>query len=233
MNLFDKIIDWDKGTLLTLNSFHLPWLDRFMWLCSQTIMWLPVLLLLIYVLFHNKREQALFLILFFALLILFTDQISSGVIKHLVARFRPTHDPEIGNLVNIVNNYRGGDYGFVSSHAANVFAFAGLSLLLFKNWYYTVVILLWASIVSFSRIYLGVHFPLDVICGALFGFLSSVAFYYLYTTIFDRRSSHYDYDRRSPQMTSSNYRKNDLYVLILSLFMAVCTMLFASFNLAW
>ena len=105
MAFFEKIIDWDQALFLSINSYHQPWLDRFMWLFSETLMWLPVLLFLVYVLIKNKKTQSFLLIFTFALLILFTDQIASSLIKPLVERLRPTHDPEMGLLVNVVNNY--------------------------------------------------------------------------------------------------------------------------------
>jgi undecaprenyl-diphosphatase len=98
-------------------------------------------------------------------------------IKNLVERPRPTHDPDIANLVHIVNNYRGGTYGFVSSHAANVFGVATFLSNKFKNNQWSFFLLAWAAVVSYSRVYLGVHYPLDIIFGAVLGALIGVQCY--------------------------------------------------------
>lgn len=104
-----------------------------------------------------------------AVLITLSDQLSSGLIKPLVERLRPTHEPSLEGLLCIVHDCREGGYSFVSSHAANSLAFATFSILLFKNRLYGWVIASWSILTGFSRMYLGVHYPFDVVCGTILG----------------------------------------------------------------
>ena len=159
---------------------HSPFFDTFMWYVSKTTTWSLMLLALIIMLFRKNWRQALFVILAIALTITLADQISSGIIKNLVERFRPTHSPEIGSLVHLVNGYKGGLYGFVSSHAANTIGVALFISLLFKRRYLTITLFFWASLVSYSRIYLGVHYLGDILGGICVGLLSGAIVYHLY-----------------------------------------------------
>lgn len=233
MGIFESLVAWDKNLFLTLNGLHTNWMDHFMWLMSETAVWLPFFLFFLYLIVREKRSQSLWLFLTIALLITFTDQIASGVFKPLVERLRPTHDPSISNLVHIVNNYRGGHYGFFSSHSANVFAFAGLSMLLLRNWLYTVLILIWATLIAYSRIYLGVHFPLDILTGAVFGMLSSVGFYYLYNVLANGKSGKRTGKDRRHRKTTADFPQKDVNQLnsILAIVLIVC--LLSSYYLSW
>ena len=99
------------------------------------------------------------------------------ILKPWVARLRPTHNPEIADLIHTVNGYRGGRYGFVSSHAANAATFVTFTALVFRNRFYTILLTLWAFLTAYSRVYLGVHYVGDVLCGALVGVLVGVGVY--------------------------------------------------------
>jgi len=233
MGLFETLATWDKSWFLSINNLHSNWMDHFMWLMSETIVWLPFFLLFIYQLIKNRKVGSLFILLTFALLIAFTDQVASSVFKPLVCRLRPTHDPDLANLVHIVHNYKGGHYGFFSSHAANVFAFAGLSLLFVRNWIYSVCIILWAALISYSRIYLGVHFPLDILSGAIFGILSSYGFYYLYITITKDKTGKLSGKGARRRKSSDGFpltQVNHLTIL-LAIVLSVC--LLSSYYLSW
>ena len=169
--MFQQLLELDKDVFLFLNGFHSPVWDTIMWYITRTATWLPLYILILIALIRNDQSyRIIFTFIFLAIVVLLNDQISV-LIKHLVERPRPTHNPAIADLVHTVNNYRGGQYGFLSSHAANVFGVAVFLIYLLKNSKWTIVLLLWALVVSYSRIYLGKHYPLDIICGAILGIL--------------------------------------------------------------
>jgi undecaprenyl-diphosphatase len=159
----------DTQILLYINSHNSPFMDKIMWVFSERNTWIPLYLLLLGIIIYRFKKQSWIILLGVVVLIVLSDQISSGIIKHLVERLRPSHDPAISSQLHIVKNYRGGLYGFISSHAANTFAIAVFLALIFKRKVFNYGIIIWASLVSFSRIYLGVHYPGDVLCGAILG----------------------------------------------------------------
>jgi len=177
-------------------------------------MWVPLALYLLFLLFsNNDLRNVVVLLVLITLLFFASDRISSGLIKPFFLRLRPTHDPEIGTLIDTVRNYRGGMYGFVSSHSANAFAIWSFTALLFRNYAYSLVMLLWALLVGYSRIYLGVHFPGDVFCGALLGISIGVLVYKTYVFLSSKLSismssygNHY-----SKEITPSGYSKKQLH----------------------
>ncbi|MBR1801596.1 MAG: phosphatase PAP2 family protein [Bacteroidaceae bacterium] len=170
--MLDQIIHTDQQLLLALNGSDSPWLDCVMLTITSTSTWLPLIFVLLYVLLRNRpwREVLLF-VACLALVILITDRFSSGFCKPFFHRFRPSHEPALEGLVDLVGNKRGGLYGFISSHAANTFGAGAFISLYFRRRPVTFTVFLWAALCSYSRIYLGLHYPGDILCGALFGLL--------------------------------------------------------------
>jgi undecaprenyl-diphosphatase len=141
--------------------------------------WIPLYLLLLYQIYKVKGKEAIYWILGAFLLVFLCDQISTQLFKNVFERFRPSHDPSLEGMVNLVSGYKGGRYGFVSSHATNSFGFALFTSLLFRNKLYTFFIFSWSLLVIYTRIYLGVHFPGDVIGGMILGLILGYAVYRL------------------------------------------------------
>lgn len=213
----NELIEFDRHLLLSLNGSDSLFWDQLMWGITSTVAWIPVAVVLFYVFIKNNSMREVCLILLtLALVILLADQFSSSFCKPYFARFRPSQDPYIMYMVDVVNGYRGGRYGFISSHAANTFAVCVFLALLIRNVYMTVSLVVWAVLCSYSRIYLGVHYPGDILCGALWGILVGVVFYLLYA--FLQRRFFQRKEVISTQYTSSGYAVADLDVFQMVLY---------------
>lgn len=161
----------DADALLAVNGLHDMFQDAFWWMVTAKWSSLLLVLALAWILLHQNRRHALLVLAMLVLTVLVADQISSGLIKHLVERLRPTHDPSLESMVHVINGYRGGMYGFVSSHAANFFAVATLLSLVMRHRWVTLSLFTWAVLQCYSRMYLGVHYPGDILGGIIVGML--------------------------------------------------------------
>jgi undecaprenyl-diphosphatase len=177
MEWFQKILDIDTELFLYLNSFHSDFWDTIMLMVTRKETWLPFFAVILFYFVKNYRGKSLLILLFLALTILASDQISV-LLKEWVQRLRPVYNPAIEHLVHNVLR-KGGQYGFVSSHATNSFALFVLTSRIFKNRGYALLMLTWAVLFSYSRIYSGVHYPTDILCGAVLGWGLGVLFFKL------------------------------------------------------
>ena len=190
--MIDKLIHIDTEILLAINGWHAPWADTLMWIISAKATWIPLYVLLIGLLVWRYRKPALtsvkwlqrvpacvVMIVVIALAVGAADFIASGILKDLVARPRPTRVPELEGVLHLVNGYRSGRYGFVSSHAANTMACGLLFSLIWRNKIATCGLMLWVAANCYSRMYLGVHYPTDIMGGLVVGALVAVGAYHV------------------------------------------------------
>ena len=181
--MLEKVLDFEHDLFLLLNSLQSSFGNQFMWLFSGKIAWIPLVVFFIVMLSYKNRHRWKEILLIFvaiALVVTLCDQFASGFCKPFFTRLRPTYHPDFMNDVNTVFGYRGGRYGFISSHAANAFGFATLTSLIFKNRFYSVMLLVWAFVNSYSRIYLGVHFISDIVPGIIVGVIFGWIVYRVY-----------------------------------------------------
>jgi undecaprenyl-diphosphatase len=177
----DLIPDEEKLFFL-INGAHNPFFDCVMWVFSSIKIWIPLaFLLLINIVYKKTWKQYLPVLTALILLFVICDQLSSHLIKPLIARPRPTHYPGIMEHVRTLFDYTGGKYGFISGHATNSFGFAMFSSLLFRNKLYTAIVFLWAAVVAYSRIFIGVHFVSDILGGIIAGVSTGYLLYNVYS----------------------------------------------------
>lgn len=179
----EEIIHFDKQLLLAVNGSDSVFLDYVVLMLTNAKTWIPLYLGLFYVIVktHGRNLREILLILAAAgLCVLLAGTIDDTIVKPLVARWRPTHDPEIGALVDVVNGYRGGNYGFFSAHASNTFSIAMFFSLLMRHRLFVCFMVAWSLINCWTRLYLGVHYPGDITVGLLWGALVGFSVYRLY-----------------------------------------------------
>ncbi len=194
MSVFDRIVAADRAAFLAINGHHTPALDTFMWYVSDLRLWLPAYALFLVLIRLRWGWRGLWWSLpVVALMILCTDTGSVLLFKNTVQRLRPSHAQDLAGLVHLLNGpdgqpYTGGRFGFVSSHATNHFGIASfmIGVLQWRPVWSAVLLLIWASLIAYSRVYIGVHYPGDVVVGALYGALVGLIAFRLFLLLHQR-----------------------------------------------
>ena len=223
----NEINELDHQLTLAINGSDSLFWDNVMYTVTNTFSWSLVILTLLIIIFKNNNwKEALMVYLTIALLIFVADFICSGIVKPTVARWRPTQDPHLMYLIDVVRDYRGGKYGFFSGHACNTMCMAVFLSCLFRSPKVTVTLIFWSLTTTFTRLYLGVHYLGDVCVGFTVGTLLGLLFYWL--------MEHYVHPRIgvkrliSEQFTSSGYLKKDMNIFMTVIFFNyLCVLIYA------
>lgn len=199
----------DKTLLMVFNGSHCPFVDRLAVTLTCGYMWIPLYIALLLLVINNHKTMAqISLVISMALLaIVLSEAMADLIVKPLIARLRPIHDTLMQDSVQVVNNYRAEGYSFFSAHASNTMAVAVFFSLLVKDRLFACTLITWALVNCWTRLYLGVHYPSDIIVGVVWGSVSGLFAYTIYNKVKDtRRLSVSD----NAATTDMAYRRSDI-----------------------
>ncbi len=209
----EELINIDQFVLSLFNGSSLLYVDTLMTVLTNAFTWVPLYLMLIFVIIKNNETmpQILLAIGCGILCVLLTDLIADIIVKPYVERWRPTQDPFIKYTIDVVNGMRETKYGFFSAHAANTMGIAVFVSLLVRSKIMTWLMILWSLLNCYTRLYLGVHYPGDILVGLLCGALVGILVYFIYYRIYNKISPSLNYI--STQYTSTGYSYNDIHLV--------------------
>lgn len=211
---WETLIQLDRELLLALNGSESLYLDTLARTLTATITWVPLYVSLFFLVLKNNESfvKIMLILLSAALCVVLAGSVDDTIVKPLVGRWRPTHDPQIGAIVDIVNGYRGGRYGFFSAHACNTFSIALFFSLLVRSRLLSFFLVMWSLINCWTRLYLGVHFPGDIIVGLLWGTIVGIGVYLFFRRVSRRYTTSMSYI--SSKYTRSGYQTEDINIVI-------------------
>ncbi|PVX50136.1 phosphatase PAP2 family protein [Hallella colorans] len=210
----ESIIEFDQQLLLWFNGSDSLFLDRMSDMLTWGFTWTPLFLALFFLVVKNNETmpQIVLVTCCAGLCILLADGMADGIVKPLVARPRPAMDPYLKYLVDVVDGHRGSGFSFFSAHAANTMSLAVFFSMLVRNRLFTVVMVLWSLLNCWTRLYLGLHYPVDIVCGLLWGIVSGLISYMVYHKFYYKISPKINYI--SSHYTSSGYSMADIDMVI-------------------
>jgi undecaprenyl-diphosphatase len=227
---WQTLIDLDKQLLLWFNGSPSLYLDTLVRTLTNALTWIPFYLTLFFIVIKNNEnvQKILLVVGSAALCVVLAGTIDDTIVKPTVARWRPTHDPQIGLLVDIVDGYRGGNYGFFSAHAANTFSIAIFFWWLVRSRLLTCAMVIWSLTNCWTRLYLGVHYPGDILVGLCWGAFAGSVAYWLYQRFARHFSTGMNFT--STHYTKTGYLRSDIDIPVS---MLVFTLLYALFRAAF
>lgn len=217
----ETLIQLDRQWLLALNGSESLYLDILVRTLTNAVTWVPLYISLFFLVLRNNESFLKILIIIgcAGLCVLFAGTVDDTIVKPLVARWRPTHDEQIGALVDVVDGYRGGRFGFFSAHACNTFSIAVFFSLLVRSRLLTVFLVGWSLVNCWTRLYLGVHFPGDILVGLLWGGIVGTVVYLLFRRVTRTLSDGMNFV--SAKYTRSGYLTADVNIVVMVLILTI------------
>lgn len=221
----DSFLALDREVLSWFNGSDSLFLDQLVWLLTQGLTWIPMYVALFYLVIKNNETMTQIMIIVgcVALCLLLSSGVTNGIVKPLVARPRPSLDPLFKYIVQVVDGHRNSGFSFFSAHAANTMAIAVFFCLLVRDRLLSGTLLLWSLVNAWTRLYLGLHYPSDILCGLLWGTVAGLVGYAVFYRLYYKTSPPVTYI--SSQYTNTGYSRSDIDVVLTVLVLTVAVLI--------